>query len=443
MTRFACIGDTHLFGGSRNADRIRIVKQIVAEGIALDDLGAFIYPGDLFDAASSTVNRNALNDIVQTMAEHAPVLICRGNHDGVGELDVFAKLAAKWPIYVVTSAQCLRVHCANGSDATVFFLSYPEKAVLVSSGVAPADIPQAAAVALDAIFLGAGTELAAARKRGDLTLMIGHGTIRGAKSSVGQPMGLERDIAIDASQLDRLGPIAKIWSHIHKPQEIHGAHYLGSIAPMDWGETGDHRWLIVDVDHDSSFTVESRRINVPALWHVEGDLSRDGFTNVRATAGPDGEALEMPSRCGVCGMTSAEGMVTTIEDGARVCDTCGNPVTVSWVGCEVRVRARYHQSEGAILEAAQAHVKAQFAEALRFEFEPICVPDRALRAPEVAVARTLGEKLHAWATVAGVVLPDDAAAKAEALDGPEADSVVADVERRMAALVELQTRITP
>lgn len=404
VTRFACIGDTHLFGGSRNADRLRVLRTIVAEGLRVDGLGAWVHVGDLFDARSSAENRNACDELFQEMADRAPILVVRGNHDLDGELEGFARLAARWPIIVVTSAQCVRLTCATSETATVFCLPFPEKSILVSSGVAPADIPQAAAVALDAIFIGAGAELAAARKAGDITLMVGHGTIRGATSSVGQPMGLERDIAIDASQLDRLGPIAKVWGHIHKPQEIHGAHYVGSICATDWGETGDHRFLVVDVTADSSFTVESRRIDTPAMWHVECDLSRAGATNMRATAGPDGETLEMPS---------------------------------SWKGAEVRVRCRYHQSEGSILESAQAHVKTQFSDALRFEFEPICVPDRALRAPEVAVARTLGEKLRAWSTVAGVVLPDDAAAKAEALDGPEADAVIADVEQRMAALIDL------
>ena len=87
-----------------------------------------------------------------------------------------------------------------------------------------------------------------------------------------------------------------------------------------------------------------------------------------------------------------------------------------------------------MLEAAQAHVRARFAGAERFEFEPVCVPDRALRSEAVSVARTFQEKLEAWATVAGVQLPDGVAEKAGLLEQPDADAVVDKVEARMREL---------
>jgi hypothetical protein len=54
MTSLVHIGDVHAAPGPRSADRWRAVDQIIREGLALEQLGAWLIPGDLFDALSTT-----------------------------------------------------------------------------------------------------------------------------------------------------------------------------------------------------------------------------------------------------------------------------------------------------------------------------------------------------------------------------------------------------
>lgn len=454
VVRFPHLGDLHLHAGPRQADRLRCFDQFVDECFDLPDLGAWLLPGDLFHAKSGIADRNALRLRVRKMTRVAPVLVCKGNHDADGDLDIFGDISLAWPIVVADTPQVRRIEIPVWRDVltkerlclTAFLLPWPTEAGLVSAGVAPDRIAQEARVALDNIFEGAGLEMLAARGRGDVTLAIGHANVAGARlHSVGQP-SIGSQMEVDASQLARLGHCYKGFNHIHIAQEVGEgdgqAHYAGSACRLTWGETEPKSYTVVTCRLASSgawpYSVERRSLQVAPMYHVEGRMSRDGFHDMRVTAGPDGPREAVPSR--PCEFCKGTGQQPFSERLGIMCDQCmGSGARESWKGCEVRVRASYLQSEGAVLETAQAQVKRQFAAAERFEFEPVCVPDRALRSQEVAVARTFQEKLEAWATVAGVALPDGVAGKAQLLEQPDADAVVADVERRMAELSGLHT----
>lgn len=381
---FVHIGDTHLHPGPRNADRLRALDQIIDENIARPDLAAWLWPGDLFDARSDIENRNALAARIQRMSDAAPTLIVYGNHDLPGDLDVFGKLSARWPIYLAARPQVMTITVATGRTATVFCLPFPTEAGLVAQGVAPGDIVQSARLALEAIFLDAGERLDAARRRGDLTLAIGHVNVSGSIASTGQP-SIGKEIEIDGALIARLGPCYVGLSHIHVRQSIAGAHYPGSICRLSWGEVERKAYLTATYDESGTFVVDEHPVAVAPMYHVEGWLSRDGFTY----------------------------------------DVVGADKPESWKGCEVRVRAKFHQSEKGLLELAKAHVYAEFAEAARFELEPVAVPDTALRAPEVAAARTLAEKVTAWANETRTVLPADVLALLPALEHGDAEILLA------------------
>jgi DNA repair exonuclease SbcCD nuclease subunit len=158
--------------------------------------------------------------------------------------------------------------------------------------------------------------------------------------------------------------VPTIFGHIHKPQEIHGAHYAGSIGRNDWGEVEEKRYLELVFD-DEETAIDSHPIACTPLYHVEGNLTRDGFT-WRVTRGPDGEQLEPPA---------------------------------SWAGCEVRVRYRFNADEKSALDTAQ--ILAEFATAKRLELDPIGIRNRAIRSVEVATASTLAEKVAAFVRQSG------------------------------------------
>lgn len=366
MSDLICMGDLHLRQDARQPQRLAAWDQAIREGEQRPHLGGWVLAGDLFHAISTPADRNAAGARLVAMANRAPVIAVQGNHDGEGELELFARLGAAWPIYLFTRPECRRLRLATGQNVTVFGLPYPHRAALVAAGVAPgADVFEAAGGALASIILGAAAELTVARQRGDAVCMVGHATITGAVASNGQPQ-IGRDIALSPRHLEPLGDILQVFGHIHAPQVVGRAHYVGSITRQDFGELEAKRLLIASIAPDSTYTVVSVPLAGPPLWHVEGTLTREGFTWT-ATAGPGGDVLAPPA---------------------------------SWAGCEVRCRYRFHASEKSLL--SDALVLAAFADAARLQLEPIAVPDRALRAPEVVDAPTLAAKVEAWARVAGV-----------------------------------------
>ncbi|MDP2320721.1 MAG: metallophosphoesterase [Acidobacteriota bacterium] len=418
-TSLVHIGDFHAGPGPRNAARYRALDQVIAEGLALPALGAWLWPGDLSHQRQTIDDENALIERLRRMSAAAPVVLVYGNHDAPGDLDKFAFVGSGHPIYVVDRPQVLRIRLASMAFASIACLPYPHKHGLVLAGVANPDLVDEAANALDAIFMQFEMELAEARAKGDLTLFIGHANVGGAVTSSGQP-NIGREIELSPRHLDRLGPIYKGSNHIHKAQEIHGLHYPGSICRLDWGEIEDKRWLEVvcnPVDAalrggDGHFHVVPHAIDVAPMYHVEGELTREGFT-WRVTAGPGGELQDAPTiECAACGETG-DGEYQ-IGEGRLPCTICkGSGRLVSWKGCNVRLRYRFAQSEARIVN--KALLLAEFAEA-SLTLDPIAVPDRALRAPEVAAAKTLPEKLRAWCELAGTVASDSVLQKLAQLE---------------------------
>lgn len=396
--RIIGIGDIHEHQSPRNADRLRAVDQIIHEGLQVERLGAWVVAGDLFHAKSTVEGRNALDERIQRMAAVAPVIVVRGNHDEVGDLDGFGRLKAGWPIYVFERPHVAVVRLATGQMAGVFAFPYPTRAGLVSAGIAPADVVDTAAGLLDPIFMLAAEQLQHARDAGYLTFMVGHANIVGSISSSGQPQW-GREIDVSAGHLERLGPILKLFGHIHKPQEISGAIYLGSVCRLDFGETEEKRYVVAELEADSSYAYASRHLAVAPMFHVEGLLTRDGF---RLAEGSDGE-IERRYHAG------------------------------DWAGCDVRVRYCYQASEASVISAG--FVAKHFVDALRLKLESVVIADREVRSPEVAAARTLPEKLAAYRLepqLASSVLD-----KVTALEQQDRQQVLAGVA---AALAQIEAR---
>lgn len=425
------IGDFHAAPGPRNEARYRALDQLIDQALQLPNLGAWLWPGDLSHQRQAIADELALISRLRRMAHHAPVVIVRGNHDIEGDLDKFASVAASHPIYVVNTPDVLRIRLATMQFASIACLPYPHKAGLVLAGAANGDVVDAAADALDGIFMDFAARLEQARAQGDLTLFIGHVNVGGAITSVGQP-NIGREIELSPRHLDRLGPIYKGLNHIHKAQEIHGAHYAGSICRLDFGEIEEKRWIEVQYDGGPSASlgyqvVTSHPLDVPPMYHVEGELTRDGFT-WKVTAGPGGETQHPPGGdclgCGGCGG----------DESGRCTDCGGIGVEVRWKGCEVRVRYTYAQSELGVLD--RAVVASYFPEAALLQLEPIAIPDRQLRAPEVAAAKTLPDKVSAWCALNGTAATDDVLTKLAILEDFTPAEAIANAKQHADAIAE-------
>src|SRR5690606_9827801 len=147
----------------RNADRLKALDQVISEARSIEgDLSGVLIPGDLFHQKSTVEDRNALAPRLQALAALAPVVLTYGNHDVPGDLDIFAKLEAKWPIYVIDPPRVILFDTPSCADLASFALAHPNKGGLVRAGVEHDHLGQAAHALLEPVFMSAAAELEAA-----------------------------------------------------------------------------------------------------------------------------------------------------------------------------------------------------------------------------------------------------------------------------------------
>lgn len=411
---FIHIGDVHLQAGHpRNPDRLASLDQIAVEAEALPSVAGVLIPGDLFHAKSTAADRNDLAERLVRFARLAPVVVAPGNHDSQGDLEIFSRLQSTWPIYVVTRPQVLQVPLPGGETAAIAALPYPFKASLVAQGVAPGDTSAMSVELLDVIFMQLAQELAHLRVAGAIPLFLGHFNVRGAVSSTGQPqIGME--LEVDRASLARLPAVYCALSHIHRAQEVGAGVYAGSIARLDYGEIEEKSYVQLTCRREGSeWRAEwiRRPLDVAPMWHIEGELTTAGFR-------PDHDEL-LCRRCG------GDGDDPERRDGdgeTLACEACaGSGRKADWSRDDVRVRYRYLASERPALN--EQCIRDLFAGALRLKIESIAIPDRDLRAPEVARATTLEDKLAAYRHE--TVLAPGMAAKAALVQGEASDALAA------------------
>ncbi len=414
---FVHIGDTHVGPGERIADKLAALDQIIVwcEGAAAAGrLAAILWPGDLYHQKSTIEDRNVLVPRLQELANLAPVVLVYGNHDAPGDLDILAELAARYPIYVSSRPDVLRVPTATGTVARVACLPYPHRGGLVGAGIAHDDLGQTARQLLEPQFALFADELRQAEKDGEIPLFIGHVNVGGSLSSTGQPQ-IGREIELDPGLLGRLdAAVYKGLNHIHRHQLLPSADddtvYAGSICRQDFGENEAKGFVAVTVGDDSATfgaSWEFIPLDVPAQYLVEGQLTRDGF--VLTDAPP----------CQVC-------------DGFE-CVTCAERgrFRSDWSGADVKVRYTYKRSERGILD--QAHILAEFAGCRSLKLDPIAEVEREVRAPEVVEAVTVDGKAEAYCGRKNITWTPAIAAKLTALQQQTPEAILADVQALAAA----------
>jgi DNA repair exonuclease SbcCD nuclease subunit len=434
LVQVACIGDTHLQSTHwRNADRIRAFAEAIDAASKLPQLAAIVHMGDVFHTTSTPEDRLAVADLVQRAADLAPFLEVEGNHGRQKDTNIYARLRSKHEIRVVTAPEIVRL---GGVSFAV--LPYPSKAAMVAAGATREAQVQ---ISHDAFDLMAMVDGAAFERESGPKMVVGHLTIRGAVTSVGQPL-VAVELEMDPTTLARYGDCPKVFGHIHKHQVVGDAVYVGSSCRMDWGETERKGWLLVEFRNDRAATPwrhswKFNELAIPAMYHVQGTLTRDAFLwEVRK--GPDGATDEPPTARYIRAVKPTHGELAG-DLLSIACDFVESEQVVDWTGCDVRVRAKYPQSERAVIGDARARIAALFQNARHLEIEISAVPDRQLRAPEVAAAVTVDEKLKAMARLDGSEWSGEIArCTALLMSTEDGDAVVADVEARLKPLASME-----
>jgi len=364
--RIAVIADSHFSERSRWEECQRIHDWIAAD-LAQRGVGLVLHSGDLFDAKSTPSERLAVAGWLSRVAEQAPVVVVRGNHDALGDIELMGRIRSRHPIIVDEAAG---VHVVAG--VAVACLAWPRKAELMArlGAVGHEATEQVTSEALKTVLLGFRQQL---EQHGGPSILLTHAMVRGSKTSTGQPLvGCDMELSLEDLTLAGANFIAL--GHIHQHQEWESAEgtpivYPGSPRRTAFGEGERKGYLVIhtqtsqdhrECQHEFIETPATPMVLVEASWNAE--LARLVGTH-------------------------------------RLLDVSGAEVRFRYtVPAEHRdaARSRAEEYRAYAVERGALYVKLE---------EVVQTTVRA-RAPEVAEAKTLADKLRAYWHAKGEELGD-------------------------------------
>lgn len=360
--RVAIIADSHFDQGSR-FDECQRIHRWIARDLAERGVDLILHAGDVFERKSTPAERNAVADWIEDLAETAPVVIARGNHDALGDLAIFGELKTKHPVTVEEGVGCYLV-----AGAVVGCLAWPRKSSLLAAtgdtGLEAGE--QSARDALQAVLRGLGQRM---EQHDGPRILLTHAMVRGSKTSTGQPLvgcdmeiGLE-DLALAGADLYALG-------HVHMPNDwtINDAPviYPGSPRRTAFGELEEKGYVLAEIE---GHRVAWERVRTPAM----------PMLLVNAEWNPATSAL-------VC--TNANEWKWDDLDGAEV---------------RLRYAVDADHRDAAAAGARQREEAFRMGGAVSVKVEEVVRPTSKARAPEVASAGSLDQKLAAYWTARGEV----------------------------------------
>jgi exonuclease SbcD len=359
-TRLAIVADSHYHSVSRFAECQRIHHWIA------DDAGArgctrWAHAGDVYEHKSNPLERAAAADWVQHMTDAVGAgIIVRGNHDVLGDLPLLGRLDTKGrEVHVVEDARIVDL-----GGLTVACLAWPQRAnvhAMLDASVGGEFAEMAAQDALRNVLRGLGDQLRD-RPTDVPGIFLGHVMVRGSRVSTGQPLvgcdfelGLE-DLAMVGASFYGLGHI-----HMENAWDVAGAPavYPGSPRRTSFGELEPKGYLIVEFD--GARLVGWERVETPCtpMHHIEDEWGMLSDGQVGWLAG----AYGLPASCH---------------------------------GAELRFRYRVRSDEREAARAAALRWRDEWLAggAVHVKVEEVVIAEQRARAPEIARATTLEEKLE-------------------------------------------------
>lgn len=388
------LADLHVEDGPRLAEHRRVVDRIIDDVHVLrPHLSVLV--GDFYGRAtpyrSRPREREIVADLVLACASHGPVVIVYGNHDAPRDLDLLRRLSGDWPIHVVSDAAVLLCNTPAG-QVTVAALAYPTKA---STGAGYRATHADVQTRMEGTLAGWAAACEANRRLGPVVACF-HGNVEGATLGGGEVLHAhEPTMPVQALAAFPANYIAL--GHIHKAQRITGtrAWYPGSPWWVDLSEQGDHSYCVAvisergDAEDEHVAALHSTgRLHQPTTMHgAEGDLN---VYRVDTVARPT-HTLEW-----VWGPAEGSEAPTWLKQGAL------KPAHVA--GADVRLRLITTQRHCASAPW-QAIVEAYEAVAASVQVVLDVRHERVTRAPQIAAASTVGEKLQLLWDASGATAP--------------------------------------
>lgn len=371
MTRVALISDQHFDASSRFGECCRVLDWIAQDarqrGVDVIALG-----GDLFERRPLPVETKAAAEWIIELAAFAPVIGVYGNHDVAESLALFNKLETENRVVFLERPDTVSV-----AGVTFACMPWPSKAGLAAMypHLTRDELNSTAVTMLQSILRGMGDELDARDEAcgPEPRFFLGHCQVRASRVSTGQPlMGCDFELGVEDLALVR----AHFYGlgHIHlgvgNEWDIAGAPaaYPGSPRRTSFGELEDKGYIIVEFDGPRLVGWERIKTPCAGMLHLTGEFVNAGLY----------EGCEGPS-----------GIVLHDRD-----------VDVSGAECRLRYHVEAQDRAAATLDEARIERVLLDRGALSVKIEPEVVTTKRARAPEVARATTIGEKLTAhWESI--------------------------------------------
>lgn len=368
MTLAMATADSHWDESSPRWPECQRIHGWIADQVEQRKPDVFLHAGDLYERRSTPRERQGAAAWLMRIADVCPVVMVRGNHDAVFDLDILRCLRTRHPIIVEEQAA---VHHVAG--IAVACLSWPRRAELrrafpgATTGEAVNDV---AREQLRNVLRGMGDQLA---HHDGPTVLLAHAMVDGSVTSTGQPLvGQDMNVSLDDLALARAS--VTVLGHIHKPQEwlthdSEGIYYTGSPFRTAFGETEAKSILSIECDPFVGYLVN--RIYTPTSPMLQLDGAWDVSTG----------ALLVP------------------DDGDEI----------GFEDAEVRLRYRVPADciEAAAREADSWRWAVLDEGARSVKLEPEVIATTRSRTPEIAAATTLTEKLDVHWSSKGVELSDE------------------------------------
>lgn len=316
---------------------------------------ALVIPGDIWERETLVNESSPLMPVVRMIrvaAHSMAVVMCYGNHDKPGSLEIFKD---EIDVHVFDRPGS---KSANG----IYFsaIPYPSKSFMLSTVTAGQDASdEMANEALRNIAAGFAAEYASdasmfRMKAETPHVLLYHGGARGGSVESGQTM-YGGDVMIGAQELEASGADYVAMAHYHKAQKMGDRCYFpGSLYHKNYGE------------------VAQKYFNIVKVWR----------------GGHEVEMIPLPSRPRI--------LLQTTYEKPRVYVTPEGQDMPDVSGANVRVRVSMTAEQRRIYDRDE--IIAEFPTAHSVKPEPIVRPTSRAALSGVEKAKSLRDKVRVWAT---------------------------------------------
>lgn len=244
MPRVVHISDTHLDAKSTRFEQYkRVLGDDFRHQVSEYAPDVIVHTGDLAgqDAPHRLVHteRSFIAKWVRSLSRIAPVVIVRGNHDSLHELEIFTRCSAKYPITVITEPRRFDVVGRSKRPISIGAVPWMPRRVICP------DLDKMVITEAVPALKAALNEIVTQNCRGaELALL--HFGVAGAELTE-SVLQSPYDVVLEPGFLTKLKAGYVALGHFHKHQKVTAnAAYAGSSVPLSFGEPWAHGYVTCD-----------------------------------------------------------------------------------------------------------------------------------------------------------------------------------------------------